>query len=398
MSAKRTDEKGNDTGVETGARSYYLKETSAPEGYKLNENVVQIRVTKDSIYANAGKKDDGIQVAKGVGYLVKTVARYASAAHINITLRDIIATEYLLPAHIEDFETFTPGDDRWEFVEGSELKLHYKLNEAGGVDGYNYGIHHEDNPSGDKKPYYITDKGWVGFAVKQNFGAHSDKNDPYYSDDAKENLIDPKVVDLSHLLTGMTTVMVTDPKDNTGSLTVNKTDEKDNKKLSGAEFKLEYISKDEYEKIPGAGLLKDVAVAETEQSGISEAIKKKLEDLRTQGQEFEFVQHGGILTTNDEGVIATASLPEGIYRLIETKAPDGYVTDNTPIYFVISIPKEGNTDVNLVLNVTNKRLVMPNTGGTGTGRYYLYGMSLIGTALLMEQERRRRRRRAVRRY
>ena len=397
LSAART----KDTGVETGPRSYWLKETKAPDGYQLKNEVVEIRVTKDSLYANAGAANDGIEVAKGVGYLLKTVARYASAAHISVTLRDIIATKYTLPAD-KEFDTFSiEGDNAWKEATSSQLKLHYKLDEEGSISGYDYGIHQEDaDKMKDKRPYFVTDTGWVGFAVRQNYAAHqnpTDANgepDPYYSDEAKEDL---KMVDLSHLLTGSTTVMVTDPEDHTGSLTVYKTDESNaDRKLQGANFILEYVLKETYEDIAGESSFDQVAGSEAGQDKISEAIRQKLETLKAEGKQIQFKQREGILTTDENGVIATSSLPEGIYRLTETKAPEGYVTDSTPIYFVINIPQESHT-VAVALNVTNKRLVMPNTGGTGTGRYYLYGLSLMSIALLTERERRRRRRSAVRR-
>lgn len=41
------------------------------------------------------------------------------------------------------------------------------------------------------------------------------------------------------------------------------------------------------------------------------------------------------LETNDAGQLAVENLPLGLYRLIETKAPEGYFLDSSPVYFEI---------------------------------------------------------------
>ena len=77
-------------------------------------------------------------------------------------------------------------------------------------------------------------------------------------------------------------------------------------------------------------------------------------------------------TTNDKGEISVEKLNFGDYRFIETKAPDGYIIDNTPIEFKV----EGATRIELTFyNEPEKPL--PETGGTG-----ILGMLFLGTLLL----------------
>ncbi len=196
------------------ARSYWLKETAAPAGFTLNESVTEIRVTDDSIYANAGTPDNGVSVRKGAGQLIQTMVRYAADDKLNVTLRDILATKYTyknVPGKdLPDFDT-------WEkAVDEAPLSLHYGLKGA----LLDYGLHDTG-----LKPYFTTNEGWLGFGVKQNYDAH--KNDDTEWALAGGIKDDIQNIDISALLTGTTTVVVTDkerpPESETGKLTVSKT-------------------------------------------------------------------------------------------------------------------------------------------------------------------------------
>lgn len=66
--------------------AYYLREIAAPAGYEINDTEVMVLVTDDAVYANAGTADDGVSVARGPGYVVSTLAQFASEGDIDNTL------------------------------------------------------------------------------------------------------------------------------------------------------------------------------------------------------------------------------------------------------------------------------------------------------------------------
>ena len=70
-----------------------------------------------------------------------------------------------------------------------------------------YGLHDDI----DRKPYFVTDEGWMGFGVKQNYEAHKDDGTEWATAGGiKEDIRDK---DISALLTGTTTVIVTDKEE-----------------------------------------------------------------------------------------------------------------------------------------------------------------------------------------
>ena len=182
-------------------RSYWLKETAAPEGHKPSETVSEVRVTKDSIYVNAGSADDGVAVRKGAGKLLQTMMRYAADDKLNVTLRDILVTMYVQDASIE-------GKDLKEFKDWSPVADEPALSLHFGLEGalMDYGLHDKD-----RKPYFEVDEGWIGFGVEQNYEAHSAATGDEWSKagGVKEDL---RTEDISALLTGTTTVVVTNEK------------------------------------------------------------------------------------------------------------------------------------------------------------------------------------------
>lgn len=76
---------------ESGAVTYYLKETDAPAGCEINGTIIPVKVGVYSIYADAGTPDDNVSVSAGVGKLMQTMVQYASEGDVNVTLRDIVA-------------------------------------------------------------------------------------------------------------------------------------------------------------------------------------------------------------------------------------------------------------------------------------------------------------------
>ena len=64
-------------------------ETKAPLGYDLNEEIVEIKVTDQGVFANAKKQDDGILVKKHIKNVIASFLLYAQADDIDTTLQDI---------------------------------------------------------------------------------------------------------------------------------------------------------------------------------------------------------------------------------------------------------------------------------------------------------------------
>lgn len=182
-----------ETNPDGSDKKYYLKEISAPSGYYVNPTKVPIVVTKDSVYADAGTETDDISVRKGLGYLVQTMVQYATEDDIDVTLRDITISEYILPTG--EFKPWNTGNSTWSSTNRT-IDLHYGLNTNRVFD---YGVH---DPNGS--PYFEVNSGWMGFSVKQNLNAH--EGDSTYKDVNKTDLTGRNITDL---FTGATGVVIT---------------------------------------------------------------------------------------------------------------------------------------------------------------------------------------------
>lgn len=95
--------------------NYILMEIKPPSGYEINPTKVKVAVTDKGVFANAGTFDDGVIVAKGVGYLAKTMTSFASKGNINESLTWIAAhlnvNESNLYSALED-----KTDANWKFA------------------------------------------------------------------------------------------------------------------------------------------------------------------------------------------------------------------------------------------------------------------------------------------
>jgi uncharacterized surface anchored protein len=118
----------------------------------------------------------------------------------------------------------------------------------------------------------------------------------------------------------------------------------------------------------------------------------------------------GVIDMTDLESVTLNALPDGLYRLTETKAPAGYIITEGTIYFKMdngaaSLTDEQGTAADYenvsidtqtmtitIANTPGKAL--PMTGGEGNGRFGLWGlvMCLIGGAELIGVGMRRRRR------
>lgn len=203
---------------ESGAATYYLKETQAPDGCDINDTIIPVKVGVYSIYADAGTSDDGVSVSAGVGKLTQTMVQYASEGDVNITLRDIISFAQSQPSGnfgLQDWEDVYLEDTGSAKVPRS-MNLHYGQNAV--VD---YGLSDADGGK-NIQPFFVTDTGYMRTRVQQNLHAHDDPNDPKYSEANADDLGD---MDITSLFSLINTVIVSDHNNDApaaGSVSISK--------------------------------------------------------------------------------------------------------------------------------------------------------------------------------
>lgn len=204
---------------ESGAATYYLKETQAPDGCDINDTIIPVKVGVYSIYADAGTSDDGVSVSAGVGKLMQTMVQYASEGDVNITLRDITSFAQSQPSGsfgLQDWEDVYLADTGSKKILRS-MNLHYGQNAV--VD---YGLSDADGGK-NIQPFFVTDTGYLRTRVQQNLYAHDDPNDPEHSEANADDLGD---MDITSLFSLINTVIVSDHDNNApaaGSVSISKT-------------------------------------------------------------------------------------------------------------------------------------------------------------------------------
>lgn len=83
----------------------------------------------------------------------------------------------------------------------------------------------------------------------------------------------------------------------------------------------------------------------------------------------------------DKGTYLISGLVPGEYRLIETKAPSGYILVNTPIAITINLRSQRSTQEVKIFN-TKGLFTLPETGSTGKLLYSLAGLALASIATI----------------
>ena len=211
--------------------TYYLKEISAPSGYKLNENLVKVVVNDNGVYADAGTQGDGVLVSRGgYGMLLKSMEQFAENNDIDTTLTNMIEK-----LRVSESEPNVDGswDGPMEFRADMHLRYNYDL-EQGGTGRYQ--VWDKDNEGNEyfseiteNMEAFSTDTGWPSVVLKQCLEHDTG------SQTAKKTDLGNK--DLSHLFVLDTIVAVQDEP--VGDLEISKTvkNNSSDKTYSDKEFK-----------------------------------------------------------------------------------------------------------------------------------------------------------------
>lgn len=174
--------------------TYWIKETAVPNGYTINDNFVKVIVDGTGVYADAGEENDGIQVTRGVGRLVRSMLQFAVDDRIDVTLHNIVAT-------LQN-GTLNGNTWDWETVSGKEpLHLRYT---GGNEQGYTLDYAPED---ADGAYSFKVDTGIPRLKVEQ-----CTEHNPEDSGAIKQILTDKsgEKIELTNLYTGTTVVHIAD--------------------------------------------------------------------------------------------------------------------------------------------------------------------------------------------
>lgn len=197
--------------------TYYLKEISAPSGYKLNEKLVKVVVNDNGVYADAGTAQDGIYVGRGgYGMLLRSMEQFATNDDIDTTLTNMKVNTYISSEEPK-------ADGNWsnrQKKNDEDLHIKYLASQNSSKPGHYEANDFYNDPAGagnllNYMNYFVTEQGWpsVIFSQCQNqeHGSGSVLSQ-------KTNLGDK---DLTHLFVLESIVMVQDEP--VGDLEISKT-------------------------------------------------------------------------------------------------------------------------------------------------------------------------------
>lgn len=244
-----TDEDGTATFTNMNPGTYYVREIEAPSGYQINSTEVMVLVDESAVYANAGTADDGVNVARGTGYLVSSVDQFASQGDIDNTLTWIFEMMRVSPVSTSfsdsDFVNNTAYQD-WGYLQnnydGVNLTTETTQHEAAKAlrtyltyspdahnNLFNYVVNEERGSGGDTRRLY-TNVGWSYYELYQDWrwalgyvdiASHKSENAAYTvltdNGETTDNL-----VEIANLFSRATYIQVTDTKV-AGDLEISKT-------------------------------------------------------------------------------------------------------------------------------------------------------------------------------
>lgn len=139
------------------AGEYYLIETSAPKGYKLNDTAAHVIIDNTGIYADSGNVDDGLTVLRGVGSIMKSMVQFAANDKIDSTLYGI----KVAPVNGE----YNNGSFTWDSADWNNEKEIKHLQYQNGHGLLEYGLLDKDTSLDDLT--FAWDTGWSMLDIKQ---------------------------------------------------------------------------------------------------------------------------------------------------------------------------------------------------------------------------------------
>lgn len=210
--------------------TYYLKEVSAPSGYKVKDELIKVVVNDNGAFADAGEKDDGIYVGRGgSGTLLNSMEQFANNNDIDKTLTN-------MKINLRVSESEPQSDGSWKdakIIHDDPLHIRYtEIGEASHVGHYN--VQNDDGSSDDllqHVSFFTTDTGWPSVVMQQ---CHE-----HDSGSSKAEKTDLGDTDLAHLLILETMVMVKD--ETIGDLEISKkvTNDSSDNKFEDEEFEFD---------------------------------------------------------------------------------------------------------------------------------------------------------------
>lgn len=243
-------EEGTASFVGLADGNYYLREVNVPKGYKLNGEEVMVKVAENAVYANAGVEDDGITVARGPGYLVYTLGRFASQGDVDNTLSwiyeqmRISGKSHTFTAYDEDqwknwyylkenvssetvveredgckiylaYDPYAEGGDSGKAASDNAALFNYKVNE----DKYRNELNYSEEKIKEVRRRLYTTVGWSYYEIYQDYdyGKEHSEGANYY-----KILDSGQPQEIANLFSRSTYVRVTDEKEN-GRLMIHKT-------------------------------------------------------------------------------------------------------------------------------------------------------------------------------
>lgn len=190
--------------------TYYLAETYAPDGYRLNGTLTKVVVDATGVYADAGGQDDGVSVLRGLGKVLGSVEQFTVDDAVDATLHDVKATFVTA----DSYANLSSALASWK-GEGSEVR-HFSYVDP--TDGNTpSGTIFDYAPTGGVSAAFETDAGWSKLVVQQCYGDEGDHGGLAASVDKKQNL---EGQDITQLYSGSVAVRVVDQR--VANLTVKK--------------------------------------------------------------------------------------------------------------------------------------------------------------------------------